>query len=103
MASTVTTRMLVVGFVLLGCAGREAPAPPPATPRSEGGAPVPAVSDGVGCRTDAECGKGHVCVSCDSGGSCVGGCRTSADCSAGEICAQVQCIRCPCPPQCKKG
>ncbi|HZW88922.1 MAG TPA: hypothetical protein VFF12_07580 [Myxococcaceae bacterium] len=105
MAGTVS-RMLVLA-VLAGCAARETPPPPPSAPppvvsaRSE---PVPpAQSDGDGgCRTDADCGKGQVCVSCGKESSCVGGCRTSADCPPGEVCAPVACIRCPCPSLCGK-
>ena len=64
---------------------------------------APAVSsDGAGgCRTDAECGAGRVCIACGKESSCVAGCRTNADCRADQVCAQVQCIRCPCPALCK--
>lgn len=54
----------------------------------------------VGCRSDADCGKGLVCESCGQATSCVPGCRTAADCPGGQACLRVDCIRCPCPKLC---
>ena len=64
--------------------------------------PGEARSDAGGCRTDAECGAGRVCVGCGEQDvrTCVAGCRSRADCPAGQACVQVECIRCPCPAQC---
>jgi ribonuclease BN (tRNA processing enzyme) len=64
-------------------------------------APVLSTDGAGGCRSNADCGRGKVCVSCGKESSCVAGCSTLADCGPGQICAQVQCIRCPCPAQCR--
>lgn len=90
------------GQVTLAHDGLRLPLPPlvaPVTPLV-GPPPRPLPSDGPPCRTDSDCAKGTVCVSCGSVATCVGGCRTKADCPPGEVCQQVQCIRCPCPPLC---
>lgn len=95
-----TVSLMVVLALWGGCAAREAPAPPPtATASNDASGDAPG---GGGCRTDAECGKGQVCVSCGKESSCIAGCTTSADCPSGEVCSPVQCIRCPCPPLCRK-
>jgi len=90
------------GQVTLAQDGLRVPLPslaPPVTPLA-GPPPRPPPGDGPPCRTDSDCEKGTVCVSCGSVATCVHGCRTKADCPPGEVCQQVQCIRCPCPALC---
>jgi hypothetical protein len=71
------------------------------------GPPPPAGGEEIdrGCRSDAQCGPGRVCMGCggDSPNECVIGCRSKTDCPVGQACVQVQCIRCPCPAQCSGG
>ena len=113
-----------VGALLVTAAGDEVRADPdearrllgatsiPVTWTSSGAHPVlgpspPAGGGDVdcGCRSDAECGAGKVCMGCggDSPSECVIGCRSKTDCPAGQACVQVQCIRCPCPATCSGG
>jgi hypothetical protein len=71
------------------------------------GPPPPAGGEEIdrGCRSDAQCGPGKICMGCggDSPNECVIGCRSKTDCPVGQACVQVQCIRCPCPAQCSGG
>jgi len=75
---------------------------PVAAPPLPGAPTGPAAPGAVGCQSDADCGPGKVCLGCseDRPKECVAGCRSKADCPAGQACLPVQCIRCPCPPQC---
>ncbi len=53
----------------------------------------------TGCRSDAECGAGQVCVNCAGIGQCTPGCRADSQCGARDICQLgTQCQTCPCPP-----
>ena len=53
----------------------------------------------TGCRTDADCGSGVSCMLCGETGTCIRTCETEG-CPSGSVCRPVQCVRCPCPPQC---
>jgi len=71
------------------------------------GPPPPAGGEEIdrGCRSDAQCGPGKICMGCggDSPNECVIGCRSKTDCPAGQACVQAQCFRCPCPATCSGG
>jgi len=68
-----------------------------------GAAPVPGRPDagrGAGqCRTDRDCAAGLSCFLCGEQGTCLSSCE-STGCPAGSACRPVNCVRCPCPPQC---
>ncbi|MGZ6029109.1 MAG: hypothetical protein ACXWK5_06800 [Myxococcaceae bacterium] len=113
-----------VGALLVTAAGDEVRADPEEARRllagpsvsvtwtSSGALPVPGPPPAAGaeeidrgCRSDAQCGPGQICMGCggDSPNECVIGCRSKTDCPVGQACLKVQCIRCPCPAQCSGG
>jgi ribonuclease BN (tRNA processing enzyme) len=88
-------RSLTTGFrgpITLATDGLVVPVPAaPASPAERGG-----------CRSTADCsGSGEVCMQCAAGepGECMRSCSATG-CPAGYTCQQVQCVRCPCPPEC---
>ena len=52
------------------------------------------------CRTDGDCAAGQSCFLCGEQGTCLAASCETTGCPPGSVCRPVNCIRCPCPPQC---
>lgn len=71
-------------------------------PSLDGGADAGIDGGSGGCASDDACPAGQVCEGCSpSSRFCILGCRSDSQCPAEELCVEVQCVACPCPPQCE--